>query len=166
MEKLSFVFHVALRNHLLGPLKVVNDCFEFLLMFYTASQHFCKQGCRLEVPMSHYIFIYTQTSKLCSPTIQQLVDEHKVVLDILLADLAKISRHDVTHLVEELEHHGSIDILLGDCCQPDIGAFDMEEAGAGDVGHGRSNLLPGVNHVHAKRIHGIAPEMGGQAGKK
>lgn len=88
-------------------------------------------------------------------TIQQLIDEHKVVLDVLLADLAKVGRHDVTHFVEELEHHGSVDILLGDGRQPDVGAFDVEEAGAGDVGHWGSHLLPGVNHVHAERVHGV-----------
>lgn len=90
-------------------------------------------------------------------TIEQLVDQHKVVLDVLLADLAKVRRHDVTHLVEELEHHGSVDILLGDGRQPDVGAFNMEEAGAGDVGHRGSDLLPGVDHIHTERIDGIAP---------
>lgn len=95
-----------------------------------------------------------------SPTVQELVDEHKVVLDVLLADLAKVGRHDVTHLIEELEHHGGVDILLGDSRQPDVGALDMKEAGAGDVGHRGSNLLPGVNHVHAERIHCVTPEIG------
>lgn len=69
-------------------------------------------------------------------TIQKLVDQHKVVLDVLLADLAEICSHDVTHLVEELEDHGGVDILLGDGSQPDVGALDVEEAGAGDVGDG------------------------------
>lgn len=108
----------------------------------------------------------TQASPLWSPTIQQLVDEHKVVLDVLLADLAKVGRHDVTHLVEELEYHGGVDILLGDGRQPDVGALDMEEAGAGNVGHRGSNLLPGVNYVHAECVHCITPEMGGRARKR
>lgn len=92
-----------------------------------------------------------------SPTIQQLIDEHKVVLDVLLADLAKVGRHDVTHFVEKLKHHGGVDVLLGDCCQPDVGALHVEEAGAGDVSHRGPDLLPGVDHVHAERVHGIPP---------
>lgn len=67
-------------------------------------------------------------------TIQQLVDEHEVVLYVLFADLSKIGSHHITHLVEELEDHGSVDILLSNSSQPDVGALDMEETGAGNVG--------------------------------
>lgn len=43
----------------------------------------------------------------------------------------------------------------------------MKEAGAGDVGHRGSNLLPGVDHVHTERIHRVTPETGGrERGKK
>lgn len=42
----------------------------------------------------------------------------------------------------------------------------MEEAGAGNVGDRRPNLLPGVNHVHAERIDCIAPGMGGREERK
>lgn len=92
-----------------------------------------------------------------SPTVQQLVDQHKVVLDVLLADFAKVGRHDVAHLVQELKYHGGVDILLGDGRQPDVGALDVEEAGAGDVGHRGSHLLPGVNHVHAEGVDRVTP---------
>lgn len=67
-------------------------------------------------------------------TIQKLVDEHKVVFDVLFTDLSKIGSHHITHFVEELEDHRCINILLGDGSQPDIGTFDMEETGASDVG--------------------------------
>lgn len=105
---------------------------------------------------------YTRTTcngdfQASSPTVQQLVDEHKVVLDVLLADLAKVGRHDVAHLVQELEHHGGVDILLGDGRQPDVGALDVEEAGAGDVGDRGAHLLPGVDHVDAEGVHGVPP---------
>lgn len=90
-------------------------------------------------------------------TVQKLIDQHKVVLNVLLADLAKIGRHDVTHFIKELEHHGRVDILLGDGSQPDVGAFDMEETGAGDVGDGRADLLPRVDHVNAKSVHRVPP---------
>lgn len=98
------------------------------------------------------------------PTVQQLVDEHKVVLDVLLADFAEVGGHDVAHLVEELEDHGGVDVLLGDGRQPDVGAFDMEEAGAGDVGHRGSHLLPGVNHVDAEGVDRVAPGTEGARG--
>ena len=90
-------------------------------------------------------------------TVQQLVDEDKVVLDVLLADLPKVGSHDITHLVEELKHHGSIDVLLGDGGQPDVGALDVEKGGAGDVGDRGAHLLPGVDHVHTERIHRVTP---------
>lgn len=109
-----------------------------------------------------YNILDDDTRNVCNidhPTIQQLVDEHKVVLDVLLADLAEIGRHDVAHLVKELEHHGGVDILLGDRRQPDVGTLDMEEAGTGDVGYGGSNLLPSVDHVHTERVHRVAPGM-------
>lgn len=90
-------------------------------------------------------------------TIQELVNEDEVVLDVFLADLAEVGRHHVTHLVEELEHHGGVDVLLGDGSQPDVGALHVEEAGACDVGDGRAHLLAGVDHVHTERVHRIPP---------
>lgn len=53
-------------------------------------------------------------------TVQELVNEDEVVLDVFLADLAEVGRHHVTHLVEELEYHGGVDVLLGDGSQPDV----------------------------------------------
>lgn len=90
-------------------------------------------------------------------TIQKLVDEDKVVLDVLLADLAEVGRHHIAHLVEELEHHGGVDILLGDGSQPDVGALDVEEAGACDVGDGRADLLASVDHVNPECINRVPP---------
>lgn len=81
-------------------------------------------------------------------TIQQLLEEDNVVLDVFLADLANVGGHDITHLVEELKHHAGIDLLLGDGSQPDVGAFDVEEAGPGDVGDWRADLLPGAEDIH------------------
>jgi len=81
------------------------------------------------------------------------------VLDVLLADLAKVGSHYVTHLIEEFEDHGSIDILLGDSCQPDVGPLNMEETGASDVGDGAANLLPGVDNIDPKGIHCIPPDV-------
>lgn len=33
--------------------------------------------------------------------------------------------------------------------------LDVKEAGAGNVGDGRAHLLPGMDHVHPKRVHSI-----------
>lgn len=110
---------------------------------------------------SHYIsddHIHSASSL----TVQQLVNEHKVVLDVFLVDLAKVGRHDVTHLVKELKHHGGVDVLLGDSCQPDVGALDMEEAGAGNVCHWGSDLLAGVDHVHTERVYGVSSRARGE----
>ena len=68
-------------------------------------------------------------------TIQKLIDEDKVVLDILLAYFAKVGLHDFTHFKQELKHHFGVDILLSDRGQPDVGSLDVEERGAGNVGH-------------------------------
>lgn len=31
----------------------------------------------------------------------------------------------------------------------------MEEGRPGDVGDGRADLLPGMDHVHTERVHGV-----------
>ncbi len=97
------------------------------------------------------------SSVTCVFTIEQLVDKDEVILDIFLTDLAEVNRHDITHLVKELKHHGGVDILLGDSCQPDVGASDVEEAGPGEVGDRRADLLPGVDDIHPKRVYRISP---------
>ena len=56
------------------------------------------------------------------------------------AHLAEVALHDLDHLQEELEHHGGVDVLLGDGRQPDVGALDVEEGGARDVGDRRADL--------------------------
>ena len=35
--------------------------------------------------------------------------------------------------------------------------LDVHEAGAGDVCHGRPDLLPGVDHIHTEGVHRITP---------
>ena len=97
-------------------------------------------------------------------TVEQLVDEDEVVLDVLLADLAEVGLHDVAHLDEELEHHGGVNVLLGDGCEPDVGTADVEEGGARDVGDGGADLLARVDHIHTEGIHRIATGLQQQPG--
>ena len=88
-----------------------------------------------------------------SLTIQDFIDQDKVVLDVVLSDLSKVGLHHAQHLMQELKHHGGVHILLGDCRQPDVGPLDVKKAGPSDVGDWRPNLLPGMDDVHPKRVH-------------
>ena len=60
--------------------------------------------------------------------IQNLVDEDKVVLDVLLTNFAEVVLHHLDHFKEELKDHGGVDILLGDGRQPQVGPLDVEDA--------------------------------------
>jgi len=91
--------------------------------------------------------------------VEQLVDENKVVLDVLLVDLTKVRLHDLRETYEELEYHGTVDILLGDSGQPDVGPTDVEERSARDVGDWRADLLARVYNVHAESVHGVAADV-------
>ncbi len=44
--------------------------------------------------------------------------------------------------------------------------LDVHEGGPGDVGDGRAHLLPRVDHVHAKRVHRIAPAQSNTANRE
>lgn len=48
------------------------------------------------------------------PTVQQLVDQHEVVLDVLFGDLSEVRLHDINDFQQKLENHGSVNILLRD----------------------------------------------------
>ncbi len=90
--------------------------------------------------------------------IEELVDQHKVVLHVLLADLAEVALHDVAHLQEELEDHRRGDVLLGDGGQPKVASFDVEERGSGEIGHRGANLLASVDDVDAEGVHGVSTD--------
>jgi len=89
-------------------------------------------------------------------TVQQLVDENKVVLDILLADLAEVRLHHVAHLNEELKHHRRVHVLLRDGREPDIGATNVKERRACNVCDRGTHLLARVDDIHSKCVHCIA----------
>lgn len=56
-------------------------------------------------------------------TIQQFINEHKIVFDILLGYFSKIWMHHIDDFEKKFKHHGCINILLGDCRQPDISSL-------------------------------------------
>lgn len=91
--------------------------------------------------------------------VKQLVDEHKVVLDVLLGHLAEVLRHHIDHAVQELEHHNGIDVGPGHGAQPDAAALHVEEARARNVSNGRAHLLARVDYVHAERVHDIPAQI-------
>ena len=91
--------------------------------------------------------------------IEQLVDQHEIVLDILFANFTEIRLHDLDHLVQELEDHGRVDVLLGHGAQPDIRPFRVEETRSRDVNHGKTRLLTSMNDVDAKGIDSITTNI-------
>ena len=91
--------------------------------------------------------------------IQDLVDEYKVILDILLADLPEVILHDIDHLQEELEDHGGVDILLGDGSEPEVGSLDVKVRCSRNVRHRRPHLAPGVDNVDSECVHSIAADI-------
>lgn len=125
--------------------------------------HLLLLGLRLDARLRNERLQHTRVTVLRVPEVQdlvqQLVDEHEVVLDILLVDLAEVRLHHLREPDEELEHHGAVDVLLGDRGQPDVGSADVEERRARDVGDGRADLLARVYHVHAERVHRVAADI-------
>ena len=90
-------------------------------------------------------------------TIQEFINENKVVLDAVLCDGGEVRLQNADHLVEKLKHQSGIDILSSGCHNPDIVASRVEVAGPGYVGDGRSHRVTSVDHVHTKRIHSRTP---------
>jgi hypothetical protein len=53
-------------------------------------------------------------------TIQQLVNQHEVILDVFFGNLAEVRLHDINDFQQELKNHGSVNILLRYGCKPDV----------------------------------------------
>lgn len=125
--------------------------------------HLFLLALRLDAGLGDERFQHARVAVLRIPKVQylvqQLVYKHKVVLDVFLVDLAEVRLHHLREPDEELEHHGPVDVLLGDGGQPDIGPADVEERRARDVGDGRPDLLPGVYDVYTERVHGVAADV-------
>jgi len=76
-------------------------------------------------------------------TIEQLVDQHKVVLDGLLVKLGKVAAAQLDQAVEKLEDEGGVGVALGDGHQVDVLVLDMAEGGAAQRQDGRPHLRVG-----------------------
>jgi hypothetical protein len=73
-------------------------------------------------------------------TIQQLINQDKVVLHSLLVELAKVTAAQLDQAVEKLEDEGGIGVALGDSNQVDILVLDMAKGGAAKGQDGRADL--------------------------
>jgi hypothetical protein len=77
------------------------------------------------------VFAYTGKQALSwLHTVEQLVDQHKVILDGFFVELAKISLAQLDQSVEKFEDQCGIGIALGDGHQINIFMLDMAEGGA------------------------------------
>jgi hypothetical protein len=73
-------------------------------------------------------------------TVEQFVDEHKVILNIFLVQFAKIRLHCVRESIEKLEYHCRVDILSTDSANPYIAAFDVKKRCTRHIRHRCANL--------------------------
>ena len=73
-------------------------------------------------------------------TIEQLVNEDKVVLDGLLVKLPKVAATELDEPVQELEHESCIRIALSNGDKVDVLVFDMAEGRAAQCQDGGAHL--------------------------
>jgi hypothetical protein len=73
-------------------------------------------------------------------TIQQLIDEHKVVLHGLFVKLAKVPLSELDQPVEELKDQRSIGVALGDGHQVNVFVLDMAKGRASERQDRRPHL--------------------------
>ena len=90
--------------------------------------------------MHIYISILTLNITL---TIQQLINQYKVILNRLLIKLAEIPPTQDDKTVEKLQDQGCIGVALGHGDQTDILVLNMSECGRAQSQNGRSYLRIG-----------------------
>ena len=84
-------------------------------------------------------------------TIEQLVNQDKIVLNCLLVELAKVAATELDQAVQKLKYQGSISITLSDGDEVNVFVLDMAEGGAAERENRRSNL--GVaDDLNAKHV--------------
>jgi hypothetical protein len=76
-------------------------------------------------------------------TVEQLIDQDKVILDSFLIKLAKVTLTKLNQPVEKLKDKSSIGVALCDGNQVNVLVLDMAKGGASKGEDGRSNLSVG-----------------------
>ena len=74
------------------------------------------------------------------PTIQQLVNQHKIILYSLLIEFPKVPLPEQHQAVQKFEHQSGIGIAFGHRNQIDILVLDMAEGGRTERQNGRAHL--------------------------
>ena len=115
-------------------------------------------GVRLGLGVSDLSFIIVYQAMLSERralvrTVQKLVDEYKVVLHTLLADLAKVRLQHLHHLVEELKDECGVHIGPGSGHDPHVALVGVEVACAGNVGHWGAHGVTSMDDTHTKCVH-------------
>jgi hypothetical protein len=72
--------------------------------------------------------------------VKQLIDQHEVVLDGLLVELAKVGLAQRNQTIYKLEDQSGIGVALGNGNQVDILVLDMAEGGGAEGEDGRAHL--------------------------
>lgn len=99
------------------------------------------------------------TTQQRGSAIQQLVNEHKVILDALLIQLAKVrASNPIDKAVEELEYERGVGIDLCDCDDVDVLALDVEEGCGAEGGDGRADVGRGQD-LDAEHVRDRALEV-------
>lgn len=91
-------------------------------------------------------------------TVEQLVDQYKVILNGFFVKLAKVTLPQLDQSIQKLEYQGGIRVALGDGHQIDILVLDMAEGSASKGQYGRSNLRIG-NDLDAKDVGEAGPTV-------
>ena len=105
----------------------------------------------LTVPRDNLISV-----KFITPTIQEFINQDKVVLNSFFSDFSKIRYHNLYCAIQELKHHGSIYILPCHSSKPHISLPYMKKACSGNVCDRRANLTSSVDDIHTEGIHCIS----------
>lgn len=75
--------------------------------------------------------------ELAELTVQQLIDQHKVILYALLVEFAKVASANAYQAIAEFEYEGRIDIALCHACYVEVQVADMKEGRAPERQDGR-----------------------------
>lgn len=84
-------------------------------------------------------------SRVEALTVQQLVDQNKIVLDGFLVKLAKVAFPELDKPVEELKHQRGVGIALCDCDEINVLVLDVAKGRAAESEDRGADLGVGYN---------------------